>query len=75
MRSRQFETHSLPSSLATTHRGFAFYVAFPKRSIVSRSLPLGSTAHPRGFTGHVAVPNGSIPLIATCSISEIPFLD
>ena len=25
-----FETRSLPSSLAATHRGFAFYVAFPK---------------------------------------------
>jgi hypothetical protein len=27
------ETRLLPSSLAATHRGFAFYVAFPKRSI------------------------------------------
>ena len=27
MRSRAFETRSLPSSLATSHRGFAFYVA------------------------------------------------
>jgi hypothetical protein len=33
MCSRSFETRSLPSSLATTHRGFAFYVAFPKSSI------------------------------------------
>jgi hypothetical protein len=33
MSSRSFETRSLPSSLATTHRGFAFYVAFPKSSI------------------------------------------
>jgi hypothetical protein len=31
MRSVSFETRSLPSSLATTHRGFAFYVAFPKK--------------------------------------------
>jgi hypothetical protein len=30
---RAIETRSLPSSLAATHRGFAFYVAFPKRSI------------------------------------------
>jgi hypothetical protein len=37
MCSRPFETRSLPSSLATTHRGFAFYVAFPKSSI----RPLG----------------------------------
>jgi hypothetical protein len=57
---RAIETRSLPTSLAATHRGFAFYVALPKKlyslgrdvffvadpisSIVSRSLPLGSTA-------------------------------
>jgi len=29
------ETRSLPSSLAATHHGFAFYVALPKRSIPS----------------------------------------
>jgi hypothetical protein len=27
---RAIETRSLPSSLTATHRGFAFYVAFPK---------------------------------------------
>ena len=27
---RAIETRSLPSSLAATQRGFAFYVAFPK---------------------------------------------
>jgi hypothetical protein len=32
---RAIETRSLPSSFAATHRGFAFYVAFPKRSIPS----------------------------------------
>jgi hypothetical protein len=32
---RAIETRSLPRSLAATHRGFAFYVAFPKRSILS----------------------------------------
>jgi hypothetical protein len=37
MRSRPFETRSRPRSLAATHRGFAFYVAFPKGSI----RPLG----------------------------------
>jgi hypothetical protein len=72
---RAIETRSLPSSLAATHRGFAFYVAFPKRSIpnrdvfcvadpissiVSRLLPLGSNRCPRGFTGHVADPLSSI---------------
>ena len=44
---RAIETPSLPSSLAATYRGFAFYVAFPKSSIVSRSLPLRSTATSR----------------------------
>ena len=32
---RAIETRLLPSSLAATHRGFAFYVGFPKRSIPS----------------------------------------
>jgi len=35
---RAIETRLLPSSLAATHRGFAFYVAFPKRSILSRDV-------------------------------------
>jgi hypothetical protein len=39
MRSRAFETRSLPSSLAATHRAFGFYVAFSKDSIETRSLP------------------------------------
>ena len=29
---RAIETRSLPTSLAATHRGFAFYIAFSKRS-------------------------------------------
>jgi hypothetical protein len=32
---RAIEIRSLSTSLAATHRGFAFYVAFPKRSIPS----------------------------------------
>src|SRR5882724_6783736 len=32
---RAIETRLLPSALAATHRGFAFYVAFPKSSIPS----------------------------------------
>ncbi len=32
---RAIETRSLPTSLAATHRGFAFYVALPKSSIPS----------------------------------------
>ena len=61
MRSRSFETHSLPSSLATTHRGFAFYVAFPKSSI----RPLGLThlcrSHPCG-----SIETRSLPALARC---------
>jgi hypothetical protein len=47
MCSRPFETRSLPSSLAATHRGFAFYVAFPKRSIPSLATFSMSLASPR----------------------------
>ncbi len=34
---RSIETRSLPTSLAATHRGFAFYVAFPKSSVLDRT--------------------------------------
>jgi predicted metalloprotease len=46
MCSRPFETRSLPSSLAATHRGFAFFVAFPKSSI--RHLGFAHLCRPRG---------------------------
>src|SRR6266496_3408943 len=42
MRSCSFETRSLPSLLAATHRGFTFHVAFPKSSIRPAS---GGFAH------------------------------
>ncbi len=35
---RAIETRSLPTSLAATHRGFAFYVAFPESSIPDRDV-------------------------------------
>jgi hypothetical protein len=35
---RAIETRSLPTSLAATHRGFAFYVASPKSSIPDRDV-------------------------------------
>jgi hypothetical protein len=69
MRSRPFETRLLPSSLAATHRGFAFYVAFPKSSIRPLGLPIyvarvpaAPFAHcfPRSFAFYVAVPISSI---------------
>ena len=34
---RSIETRSLPTSLAATHRGFAFCVAFPKSSVLDRT--------------------------------------
>jgi len=34
---RSIETRSLPTSLAATHRGFAFYVAFPNSSVLDRT--------------------------------------
>jgi hypothetical protein len=49
MCSRPFETRSLPSSLAATHRDFAFYVAFPKAPFdlsVFPSMSLASTRLP-----------------------------
>jgi len=72
---RAIETRSLPSSLAATHRGFAFYVAFPKNSIpliaacsmsLIPSAPLKLSRYPRFFTATLA---------ALPSISEVPFLD
>jgi len=57
---RPFETRSLPSSLAATHRGFAFYVAFPKSSIETRLLPSSLAATHRGFAFYVAFPKRSI---------------
>src|SRR4029453_5493505 len=35
---RTIETRSLPTSLAATHRGFAYYVAFPESSIPDRDV-------------------------------------
>jgi hypothetical protein len=46
MRSRPFETRSLPISLADTHRGFAFYLAFPKSSIRPLGLPIYVAGRP-----------------------------
>jgi hypothetical protein len=69
MRSRAFETRSLPSSLATTRRGFAFHVAFPKSSIRPVGLPIHvarvpaapfARRYPRDFTFYVSRPTRSI---------------
>jgi hypothetical protein len=48
MCSRAFETRSLPSLLATTHRGFTFYVAFPKSSIRALGFAHLCRSRPRG---------------------------
>jgi hypothetical protein len=53
---RAIETRSLPTSLAATHRGFAFYVAGPTSSIETRSLPALTRSFPRHFTFYVADP-------------------
>src|SRR4029453_8405302 len=44
---RAIETRSLPTSLAATHRGFAFYVAFPKAPfpIATCSMSLSPKLH------------------------------
>ena len=46
---RAIETRSLPTSLAATHRGFAFYVALPESSIPDRDV------------FYIALPISSIP--------------
>ena len=85
MCSRPFETRLLASSLAATHRGFAFYVAFPKSSIRPVGFPiyvarvpaaplyLGSSRsldrYPRGVAGHVAHPARSI---LTATLAALP---
>ena len=59
------ETCLLPSSLTATQRGFAFYVAFPKRSIPSLatcSMSLIPFAHPSGFLCMSTAPANSIVL-------------
>src|SRR5438874_2217281 len=71
----------LPSSLYVDHSHClvlapATLAALPStRAIETRSLPTSLAAIHRGFAFHVAFPKSSIPSIATCSISEIPFLD
>jgi len=73
---RAIETCLLPTSLAATHRGFAFYVAFPQTlhsltrnvfyvadpisSIETHSLPTFNRSYPRHFTFHVADPISSV---------------
>jgi antitoxin HicB len=55
MCSRQFETRSLPRSLAATHRGFAFYVANPFSSFADRTDAIGLGEHIRLLRTIVAV--------------------
>ena len=60
IRSHSFETRLLPSALAATHRGFAFYVALPKSSIETCLLPSSLAATHHGFAFYVAFPKRSI---------------
>jgi len=79
---RAIETHSLPTSLAATHRGFAFYVAFSKapfpRSrrvlcLARRSLGEGGSRVPRAPLKLARLPASLAPtLVALPSMSLIP---
>jgi len=82
---RAIETRSLPTSLAATHRGFAFYVASPKSSIPDRDVfyvarvPAApfTRSYPRHFYGHVVDsrspdPFGRIPTDQCKSIRRLP---
>jgi hypothetical protein len=77
---------SLPTSLAATHRGLcldrshcprphaSYLAALPStRAIETRLLPSSLAATHRGFAFYVALPKSSIPSIATCSMSLLPF--
>jgi hypothetical protein len=82
---RAIETRLLPSALAATHRGFAFYVAFPKSSIPSlaacsmsllpltpliRSFPRSSSVTITDLTVHLARSHGSI--VETLQVALAP---
>ena len=60
MCSRAFETRSLPSSRSATHRGFAFYVAFPKSSIRPLSLPIYVARRPTAPLKRACFPTRSL---------------
>jgi len=73
MCSRPFETRSLPSSLAATHRGFAFYVAFPRSSIRPLGFPIFVARCPVAPLKLVHCPRSLIATLATLpSTSLIP---
>jgi hypothetical protein len=61
-----FETRSPPGLLAPTHRGFAFYVAFPKTSIRPLGLPIYVATVP-------GAPFSPLPVATLPSISKFPF--
>src|SRR6266700_8298563 len=69
----------LPSQLCLDHSHClvlapATLAALPStRAIETRSLPTSLAAPHRGFAFYVASPKSSIPSIATCSMSLIPF--
>jgi hypothetical protein len=78
---RAIETCSLPTSLAATHRGFAFYVAFPKSSIRPLGLPIYvarvpaapfTRCYPCSFTFYVADPSAPLYLARSRSARPLP---
>jgi len=71
---RAIETRSLPNSLAAAHRGFAFYVAFPKAPFLDRDVFYLGNPFPRLKLARC--PLSLAPtLVALPSISVIPFLN
>ena len=71
----EFETRSLPRSLAATCRGFTFYVANLLRSIhESMLLPRSLAATCRGFTFYVADPLSSIHELTRTEASVTRFV-
>jgi hypothetical protein len=77
MCSRPFETRSRPRSLATTHRGFAFYVAFPKSSIRPLGFAHLCRSRPRGSV-HSLLPrqlyldHSHCPVLAPATLAALP---
>jgi hypothetical protein len=67
---RAIETRSLPTSLAATHRGFAFYVAFPESSIPDRMCSMSLI--PLTLSLPLSRPLGSSHLCRGCPALSIP---
>ncbi len=76
MCSRPFETRSRPRFLAATHRGFAFYVAFPKSSIRPLGLPIYVARAPAApfslLPSSLYLDHSHRPLLAPATLAALP---